>query len=126
MDPQLKKGILNIFILQVLKDKDMYGYDISKLVKNYFPETDESTIYAILRRLNSDGFTEMYYSEFSNGPKRKYYKLSDTGKEMLSEYIVSWKRISDILEDIGISQDLKNAANMFDLHICGICVFITL
>lgn len=103
MDPQLKKGILNIFILQVLKDKDMYGYDILKLVKKYFPETDESTIYAILRRLNSDGFTEMYYSEFSNGPKRKYYKLSDTGKEMLSEYIVSWKRISDILEDIGIS-----------------------
>lgn len=102
MDPQLKKGIFNIFILQVLNKQDMYGYDIIKIAKEYFPETDESTIYAILRRLNSEGLTEMYYSEHSNGPTRKYYRLTAAGGSALEKYIDSWKAIESIFNSIGI------------------------
>ena len=63
MDSQLKRGILNICILQLLKQEDRYGYDIIKILQGLFPDTDESTIYAILRRLNKGGLTEVYYRE---------------------------------------------------------------
>lgn len=102
MDAQLKRGILNICILQLLKKEDMYGYDLIKILQNYFTDTEESTLYAILRRLNKEGLTDMYYSEISHGPKRKYYKISDKGKEILNEYISSWKEIEKIFSEIGI------------------------
>ena len=102
MDSQLKRGILNMCILQLLKDDDRYGYDLIKNLKNFFPETEESTLYAILRRLNKEGLTDMYYSEVSCGPKRKYYRITHKGKECLDEYIRSWKKIEYIFSEIGI------------------------
>lgn len=102
MDSQLKRGILNICILQLLKEEDKYGYDIIKLLQGLFPDTEESTIYAILRRLNKEGLTDMYYSDISHGPKRKYYSISDKGKECLAEYISSWREIERIFAEIGV------------------------
>lgn len=101
MDSQLKRGILNICILQLLK-KDRYGYDLIKIMQTYFPDTEESTLYAILRRLNQEGLTDMYYSDISHGPKRKYYRLSDKGRESLNDYISSWKNVEEIFNAIGI------------------------
>lgn len=89
MDSQLKRGILNICILQLLKQEDRYGYDIIKILQGLFPDTDESTIYAILRRLNKGGLTEVYYSEKSLGPQRKYYKIVEKGELYLKENIAS-------------------------------------
>ena len=102
MDSQLKRGILNICILQLLTQKDMYGYDMIKILQNYFDDTDESTLYAILRRLNKEGLTDQYYSESPHGPKRKYYKISDKGKECLDNYISSWHEIESIFSELGI------------------------
>ncbi len=106
MDSQLKRGILNICILQLLNQGDKYGYDIIKTIQSYFSDTEESTIYAILRRLNKDGMTDMYYSEISNGPQRKYYKISQKGKECLDNYISSWHEIEKIFFNMGILSDL--------------------
>lgn len=102
MDAQLKRGILNICILQLLKQNDMYGYDLIKILQAFFTDTEESTLYAILRRLNQEGLTDMYYSEISHGPKRKYYRISDKGRESLDNYISSWHEIEDIFSKIGI------------------------
>ena len=103
MDSQLKRGILNICILQILNQGDGYGYDIIKTIQGFFPETEESTLYAVLRRLNKDGLTELYYSDISNGPPRKYYRMSGKGKECLEEYISSWHEIEKIFSKLGIS-----------------------
>ncbi|MCI9405793.1 MAG: PadR family transcriptional regulator [Oscillospiraceae bacterium] len=104
MDAQLKRGILNICILQLLKEKDRYGYDIIKILQGFFPDTEESTLYAILRRLHKEGLTRLYTSgEISHGPPRKYYKISDKGKEALQQAVSSWRRIEAILQEIGIS-----------------------
>lgn len=103
MDAQLKRGILNICILQILKQGTSYGYDIIKTVQKYFPETEESTIYAILRRLNKEELTTIEYSDISNGPQRKYYKLSPKGDEQLKDYISDFAEINEILAEIGIS-----------------------
>ncbi|MBQ4522289.1 MAG: PadR family transcriptional regulator [Lachnospiraceae bacterium] len=103
MDSQLKRGILNICILQLLKKEDQYGYDIIKKLQEFFPDTEESTLYAILRRLNKEELTDMYYSEVSNGPQRKYYQITEKGKECLEEYIESWHQIENIFSAIGIT-----------------------
>ena len=102
MDSQLKRGILTICIIQLLTTKDAYGYDIIKFLQNYFYDTEESTFYAILRRLNKDGLTDIYYIESPHGPKRKYYKITNTGKEKLNNYLSSWHEIERIFSDIGI------------------------
>lgn len=102
MDSQLKRGILKMCILQLLKEKSGYGYDLIKTMQTFFADTDESTLYAILRRLNKEGLTEMYDSDISHGPKRKYYKITDKGIEVLNNDISSWKQIEKIFVEIGI------------------------
>lgn len=102
MDAQLKRGILNICILKLLESEDCYGYEIVKTMQQYFIDTDESTLYTILRRLNKEGLTDIYYSDISNGPMRKYYSITDLGKAHLEEYISSWKHIEEVFSQIGI------------------------
>ena len=65
---------LKYMYFAIVKKKDLYGYDMIKILQKYFKDTDESTLYAILRRLHKEGLTNLYYSERSHGPKRKYYK----------------------------------------------------
>lgn len=101
MDAQLKRGILPFGILKLLKKEDMYGYDIVKLIQEYFPDTDESTVYAVLRRLNIEGLTETYITDSPNGPSRKYYRLTGEGVEKLNDYTESWAIISALVEKIG-------------------------
>ncbi len=105
MDAQLKRGILTICILQMVGQNDMYGYDIVKKMQEYFPETEESTLYAILRRLHKEKYTEVYLSEESLGPKRKYHKITEKGEEYLDDYIQSWFQIEEIFHQLGILSD---------------------
>lgn len=104
MDAQLKKGILEMCILYCISQKEMYGYDIMQEMHAYFPEVNESTFYAILRRLNKEGVTETYIGEESNGPQRKYYRITSKGKIYLEKSIDNWKKISAIVNEIGISE----------------------
>ncbi len=102
MDAQLKRGILNICILKLLENDSMYGYELVKTIQQYFRDTEESTLYAILRRLNKEGLTDMYYSDVSNGPVRKYYSITELGRKHLKEYIDSWKYIENVFEQLGV------------------------
>jgi PadR family transcriptional regulator PadR len=102
VDAQLKKGILEMCILYTIQQKEMYGYDVMKYMSTFFPEVNESTIYAILRRLNKEGLTESYYGQVSNGPKRKYYRILEKGRESLKESIADWNNILAIVKEIGI------------------------
>ena len=71
----------------------MYGYDMIKMLLKYFPDTEESTFYAILRRMNREHWTDMYYNDVSNGPKRKYYKILERGEQVFDEYVKSLHEI---------------------------------
>lgn len=102
MNAQIKKGVLEMCILYVVSQTEMYGYDIMKKMNNYFPEVNESTFYSILRRLNKEGATETYVGESSNGPKRKYYKITEFGLKKLTETIDQWRKINTVVDDIGI------------------------
>lgn len=102
MNAQIKKGILEICILHLLLQQDSYGYPLMQNMKSYFPEIDESTIYAILRRLNKEGLTDTYQGKESNGPSRKYYHITEQGKERLNQYLMDWNTMKKILQDMGI------------------------
>ncbi|MCL2702524.1 MAG: PadR family transcriptional regulator [Defluviitaleaceae bacterium] len=102
MEAQIKKGILEMCVLYTIRDREMYGYDVMKSMKRHFPEVNESTFYAILRRLHADGSAEITLGEESNGPTRKYYRITAAGQDVLRLGIESWKRIRAIVDEMGI------------------------
>ena len=102
MEAQMKKGILEMCVLFTIKDKTMYGYDIMRQMRKHFPDVNESTFYTILRRLHSDKYADVFLGEESNGPTRKYYSITETGKAYLGAAIKDWKRIQKIINNIGV------------------------
>ena len=99
---QMKKGVLEMCILQVVASGELYGYEIMKKVTNAFPDINESTVYAILRRLHADGCTESYTGETSGGPTRKYYRITETGKERLEKMKAEWNEILCAIISFGV------------------------
>ncbi|MCX7921481.1 MAG: PadR family transcriptional regulator [Clostridia bacterium] len=89
MNIQFKKGVLELCVLSMLGKKDCYGYElVSEISKNI--SIAEGTIYPLLRRLKDEGYFTTYLQESSEGPPRKYYKLTELGKETKDELIKEW------------------------------------
>ena len=74
MDIQLKRGLLDVCVLAAIKDEESYGYQIIKDVKPYV-ELSESTLYPILRRLETANLLTVRSSPH-NGLLRKYYRIT--------------------------------------------------
>lgn len=93
------KGHIDTLILSILKDKDSYGYEISKQVreKSEF-ELKEGTMYLALKRMESKGLIQAYWgSEESSGGRRKYYNLTDEGRNFLEIKKQEWRFIKKIM-----------------------------
>ena len=86
MDTQLKRGLLEGAVLAALRHGDSYGYQIVKDVSPHV-EISESTLYPILRRLGAAGLL-VAYAEEHQGRLRKYYHLTDKGRERVAELAV--------------------------------------
>ncbi|MCQ2495160.1 MAG: PadR family transcriptional regulator [Lachnospiraceae bacterium] len=102
MDAQIKKGIIEMCILKFISEEDVYGYPIMQKMEQYFPDKDNSSIYAILRRLCSEGYTETYMGTESGGPARKYYRITEAGMNYLNEKVSEWRMINKIVEEFGL------------------------
>ena len=98
MDTQLKRGVLEICVLSAMQDKETYGYE---LVKNISPviEISESTLYPILRRLESGGFVTVRSAEH-NGRLRKYYSITSCGRDRIKDFLQDWQDVIKIGEYI--------------------------
>ncbi|MBQ8204006.1 MAG: PadR family transcriptional regulator [Clostridia bacterium] len=94
MDVQLKRGLLDICVLAAIKDKDSYGYQIIKDMKP-FVEVSESTLYPILRRLESAELLTVRSAEH-NGRLRKYYHITKAGLSRIEAFKEEWKEILSI------------------------------
>lgn len=94
MDSQLKKGMLEYCILAYLNQKPSYGYDIVKNISELIPIT-ESTLYPILKRLESKQSVETFSQEY-NGRLRKYYKITPSGRIILTEFMESRVQVEEI------------------------------
>ena len=91
MDIQLKRGLLEVCVLAAIKDADSYGYQIIKDMKPCV-EISESTLYPILRRLENDGLLTVYSVEHM-GRLRKYYRITDAGRNRIEEFRQDWQEI---------------------------------
>ncbi|MBP3039493.1 PadR family transcriptional regulator [Bacillaceae bacterium Marseille-Q3522] len=103
MDAQMKKGILQMCILFQLKGEPLYGYEVMKSVTKVFPDVYEGSIYTILRRLNKAGYTSITQKQSPNGPARKYYYLTETGREYLTQMIEEWRTVVKSVASFGIT-----------------------
>ncbi len=91
MDIQMKRGLLEVAVLAAIKAEDSYGYQIIKDIKP-FVEISESTLYPILRRLESACLLTEYKREH-NGRLRKYYRITDAGRTRLAEFEHEWEEM---------------------------------
>ena len=98
MDSQLKRGLLDISVLAALLKGDSYGYNIIKDLSPHMTMS-ESTLYPILRRLESAGALTVYSAEFG-GRLRKYYSITPVGREKLAAFMEEWKSIMGIYDFI--------------------------
>lgn len=80
MNPQFKKGVLELCALTLLKSGDRYGYELAELIGRKIA-ISEGTVYPMLKRLQSEGYFETYLCESPNGPARKYYRITKKGEE---------------------------------------------
>lgn len=94
MDIQRKKGILDICVLAVLQRGPSYGYMIVKEVSRCI-EISESTLYPILKRLESAGCLTTYKQEH-NGRMRKYYQVTEEGQKKIRDFLSEWEEIKRI------------------------------
>lgn len=101
MDAQLKKGVLDACVLAAISKQDSYGYQIVKDV-SVCVEISESTLYPILKRLETAGALKTYSIEH-NGRLRKYYRITPEGQRRIAEFCDSWGqmvRIHDYVEGV--------------------------
>ena len=91
MDIQLKRGLLDICVLAAIKNEDSYGYQIIKDMKPYI-ELSESTLYTILKRLETADMLTVRTAEHG-GRLRKYYRITDAGRQRIDDFREEWKEI---------------------------------
>ncbi|MBR4812915.1 MAG: PadR family transcriptional regulator [Lachnospiraceae bacterium] len=94
MDAQLKRGLLDICVLAAIKDEDSYGYKIIKDLKPY-TELSESTLYTILKRLETAEMLTVRTAEHE-GRLRKYYRITAEGVRRIEEFREEWEDVMKI------------------------------
>lgn len=94
MDAQLKRGLLDVCVLAAIKNEDSYGYKIIKDMKPYL-ELSESTLYTILKRLESAEMLTVRTAEH-DGRLRKYYHITDAGRRRIEDFKEEWKEVNSI------------------------------
>ncbi len=105
LNVQFKKGVLDLCVLVLLDKQDRYGYELVQKISEQI-DISEGSIYPLLRRLTKEGYSTTYLKESTEGPPRKYYKLTDSGRTFLHELLLEWKAFSD-----GVNQLIKEGVN---------------
>ena len=78
MNAQFKKGVLELIVLESVRGRDMYGYELVEEVSRVV-DVNEGTIYPLLKRLTNEHYFETYLRESTEGPPRKYYHITAAG-----------------------------------------------
>ncbi|MCR5059963.1 MAG: PadR family transcriptional regulator [Saccharofermentans sp.] len=99
MNTQFKKGVLDMCVLAVLSKGDSYGYDLAEELSSKIQIAD-GTVYPLLRKLASSGEVSTYLKESTGGPPRKYYSLTDKGRDRLKTDMEEWKEFTAMVSGI--------------------------
>ena len=104
MNSQFKKGVLELLVLESVRKKDMYGYELVVEISKAI-DVKEGTIYPLLKRLTNERYFETYLRESTEGPPRKYYHLTASGvlrvEELRREWMEFQQAVCTFLEEHG-------------------------
>ena len=111
---ELLKGSTSMILLSLLSEKEMYGYEITEKVHELsegYLSYKEGTLYPALKRLELSGLVETYWEKSTDGPRRKYYRITKTGKKALSDQKLEWNKFQKVMHRIvgdGIAETRTN------------------
>jgi PadR family transcriptional regulator PadR len=95
-DPQWLRGVLPLCLLAILVEGECYGYDLARrLEAAELGPVKGGTLYPVLARLERDGLVDVRWASGDAGPSRKYYALTDAGRQQLSEDAHDWLEFTD-------------------------------
>ena len=101
LNKEIIKGHVESIILSLLQEKDLYGYEISKLIRENSKEAFEvkdGTLYVVLKRLEKLGLVISYWADCkSGGGRRKYFKITEDGVNYLKEKKSEWEFLKSIM-----------------------------
>lgn len=97
---QMRKGMLEYCILLLLHREPAYSSDIILRLKEAKLIVVEGTLYPLLTRLKNDGLLSYEWAESTQGPPRKYYRLTEKGEQFLSELEIAWNELCDTINHI--------------------------
>jgi PadR family transcriptional regulator PadR len=103
LSSDLLRGHTDTIILRLLMDGDKYGYEITKLVYEHsgrLYELKEATMYSSLKRLENDAHISSYWGSETQGGRRKYYHITDSGRELYKENKQNWDYAKQILDEL--------------------------
>jgi PadR family transcriptional regulator PadR len=90
---QMRKGVLELCILAIIEEDEVYPSDIIARLKSNDLIVVEGTLYPLLTRLKNDGLLDYTWRESNSGPPRKYFKITDLGRQFLEALSDSWKQL---------------------------------
>lgn len=102
-DRELVKGSTSLIVLQMLMEKDRYGYELVKEMEKASGnvlEVKEGTLYPALHKLEQKGYVEAYWKEQPKGPARKYYCITPDGKQILDSKTKEWGKFVSMMNGI--------------------------
>jgi len=92
MNTQLKKGTLELCVLCLLSQGDRYGFELAGTISKHI-EVSEGTIYPLLKRIKDDGYVTTYLRESQEGPPRKYYTITNYGRQTKDTLEQEWLKL---------------------------------
>ena len=99
MNTQLKKGALDLCVLSLLAKGDRYGYELTEELSGKM-KIATGTLYLVLKRLKDEDYVTTYLQESENGPARKYYHLTDGGRECFGGMKAEWLEFAKVMSEI--------------------------
>lgn len=105
MNAQFKKGALQLCVLSKLVEADRYGYELTDAISKQMVLAT-GTLYLILKRLRDEEYVETYLVESEEGPARKYYHLTDKGREYQKALKAEWIEFVHVVQGIIDKEEL--------------------
>jgi PadR family transcriptional regulator, regulatory protein PadR len=100
---ELVKGSTSLIVLQLLNERDMYGYELVKELdkrSEHHLQVKEGTLYPALHKLEKQEYIECYWQEQPKGPARKYYRITQAGKDVLKAKMKEWKEFVRVMNQV--------------------------
>ncbi|SDB33850.1 MULTISPECIES: PadR family transcriptional regulator [unclassified Butyrivibrio] len=110
MTYQLTAPLLDACVLGIVRSEDSYGYTLTQKVRQVV-DISESTLYPVLRRLQKSGCLRTYDAPFQ-GRNRRYYAITDEGRQMLGFYEGEWNEYKDKIDGLikGTGSDIAKSS----------------